>query len=220
MRFEFRARRTGRPQHALHAQSGRKHIAENSRARSVGGKISEEIRRLPVGDAGQNQLLDVLQHRVKRLALCRAVRRQRGANSPGFTCDSTGNDSIRGLIVGDPVHHGVAVAAEFVGRHVEGFFVGHFSPMITSIVQIDARVVVEGHAPRFCVLIENAPQFAQHRAHARDAPALAHTTKTTSVLPAPRSQIPAAWQTLAPETARDRKTHSPPSVVRSCRTSS
>ena len=33
MRFQFRARRAGRPQHPLHAQSGRKQIAKNGRAR-------------------------------------------------------------------------------------------------------------------------------------------------------------------------------------------
>jgi hypothetical protein len=41
--------------------------------------------------------------------------------------DGKGFDS--GVIVGDPVNHGMAVAAEIVGRHVEGVFFGQsFSP--------------------------------------------------------------------------------------------
>jgi hypothetical protein len=30
-----------------------------------------------------------------------------------------------GVVVGDPIYHGMAVAAELVGRHVKRLFVGH-----------------------------------------------------------------------------------------------
>jgi hypothetical protein len=42
-----------------------------------------------------------------------------GENGEGFDA---------GLVVGDPVDQGVAVAAEFVGSHVEASLVGHGAP--------------------------------------------------------------------------------------------
>ena len=75
MRFQFSAGRAGGPQHSLHAQPGRKQIAENRRARSIRRKVGVEIRRLPVRDAGKNQLFDVRQNGGERLALAPEDRR-------------------------------------------------------------------------------------------------------------------------------------------------
>jgi len=48
-----------------------------------------------VGDAGQNQLLDVAQNRIEGLPWAGALGGSDARIEPGFTCDSTGNDSIR-----------------------------------------------------------------------------------------------------------------------------
>ena len=45
--------------------------------------------------------------------------------SPGCTRERTGKALNAGLVVGDPVDDGVAVAAEFFGRHVERFGFRH-----------------------------------------------------------------------------------------------
>src|SRR5216683_6363228 len=76
MCLKFSARWAGRPEHALHSQAGGKKIAKNPRAGGVARKVSEEVRRLPMGDAGEDQFFDVLQQYVEGLALGRRIRRK------------------------------------------------------------------------------------------------------------------------------------------------
>src|SRR5712692_2269605 len=125
MCLKFSARWAGRPEHALHSQAGGKKIAKNPRAGGVARKVSEEVRRLPMGDAGEDQFFDVLQQYVEGLALGRRIRRKRSANLSWLHLREHRKCFDAGMVVGDPVNYGVTMAAEFLGRHVEGFFVGH-----------------------------------------------------------------------------------------------
>jgi len=125
MRFQFRACRTCRPEHALDAKSGRKKIAKNSRPRSVARKVRKEIRRLPVCDSRQNERRNVFQQSVKWFTVHRRIYRQLCANLTRLRLRKYGERLDARLVVGDPIHHGMAMAAEFVGGHVERFFFRH-----------------------------------------------------------------------------------------------
>jgi hypothetical protein len=46
------------------------------------------------------------------------------------------------VVGGDPVHHGMAVAPEFLGGHVKRFFVRHGS------LRISSKNVLQGCSPR------------------------------------------------------------------------
>src|ERR1041385_4374235 len=61
MRFQFRTRRAGRPQHSLHTQSGRKQVAQNRRSGSIAREVGVEIRRLPVRNSRKNHVIDICQ---------------------------------------------------------------------------------------------------------------------------------------------------------------
>ena len=84
MRFQFGARGTGRPQHTLDTQSGREQIPQDAGPGSIAGKVGEEVGRLPVGHAGQNQPLDIVQKRVEALAVNGRSGRQGGPNLAGL----------------------------------------------------------------------------------------------------------------------------------------
>ncbi len=73
VRFQFGARRTGGPEHALHAESGGKEIAENGRPRGVCRKVGEEVRRLPVGNAGKDDAIEVAENLVEGFAMLAAL---------------------------------------------------------------------------------------------------------------------------------------------------
>ncbi len=119
VRFKFGARRTGRPEHALHAQSGGKQIAENGRPRGVRREVGVEVGRLPVRDARKDDTLDVAENLVEGFALLRRVWWQLRANFSWLHARQHREAFDAGMIVGDPVHDGVALAAELLGRHVE-----------------------------------------------------------------------------------------------------
>ena len=128
MRFQLRAGRTGRPQHALHAQAGRQKIAKDSGTGGVARKVGEEVRRLPVCDSRQDQRLHIFQQRLERFALRWRLSRQRRSNLSRLRLREHRERLDAGVVVGDPIHHGVAVAAELVGRHVERLLVRHCPP--------------------------------------------------------------------------------------------
>ena len=76
-------------------------------------------------NAGQNQFLNILQQRVKRLALRWRICWKRCANLPRLRLREHRKRIDAGLIIRDPVHHGMAMAAKFVGSHVERLFFRH-----------------------------------------------------------------------------------------------
>ncbi len=73
--------------------------------------------------AGQDQPLNVLHHGVKRLAARWRICRKRSADLSRLNLRKHRERFDACLIVGDPVDHGMAMAAEFFGRHVKGFIV-------------------------------------------------------------------------------------------------
>ena len=119
MGFQFGAGGAGGPQHALHAESGGNEIAENRRPGRVRRKIGIEVGRLPVGDAGKDEALDVAENLVERLALLRRMLREPRADLAGLNAREHREAFDAGIVIGNPVHDRVALAAEFVGGHVE-----------------------------------------------------------------------------------------------------
>ena len=114
-------RRAGGPDHPLRADAAGEQVAEDRGRRRVGREVGEEARVLPVRQAGHDDLVEVGEQGVERLARPRApTAGSARRTSPGATCESTGRSSRRGPVVGDPVDGGVALAAELLGRHVAG----------------------------------------------------------------------------------------------------
>ena len=74
MGLELGARGARCPQHALHTEPRGQQVAEDRRARGIRGKVRKEVRRLPVGEAGDDDLVNVAQHVGERLTVlgCRA----------------------------------------------------------------------------------------------------------------------------------------------------
>src|SRR5579864_3434893 len=83
-------------------------------------------------DARQDQLVDIFEKRVEGLAVGWRVHRQRRANLTGLHLRQHRKGFNPRLVVGDPVDHGMAVAAELVGGHVKRFFLGHGEPLGTA----------------------------------------------------------------------------------------
>jgi hypothetical protein len=78
-----------------------------------------------MGNAGQNDALDIGEDPVERFALLRRVLRQLRTNLSRLHARENREAFDPGIVVRDPVHDRVALAAEFVGRHVERLWVGH-----------------------------------------------------------------------------------------------
>src|SRR5579864_9761674 len=136
MGFEFGGGGAGGPEHALDAESRGEQIAEDGRPGGVAREVGEKVGRLPVRDAGEDEVLDVAEDRVEGLALLRPSRRQLGAELAGLRLGEDGEGFDFAVVVGDPVDDGVAVTAELAGGHVEGFFVSHrCGPLLERVVE-------------------------------------------------------------------------------------
>ena len=84
-RLEFGARRRRDPAHALHAEPGGQQFAEDRRERVVRREVGEEVRVLPLGEAGHDDPIEVGHHGGERFGLGRRMLGQRGAHVAG--CD-------------------------------------------------------------------------------------------------------------------------------------
>ena len=132
-RHLFELGRGGRrpPQHRLHVQGGRQELGEHPGGGARDGEVGEEARVVPVGDAGQDDPLEVAEDLVERDAGRGRGRRQRAAHRARRTA---GEDRIALGVVqvaGYPVDEGVAVPAERLGVHVaeaRRFLAGHRVP--------------------------------------------------------------------------------------------
>ena len=80
VRFQLRTRRARRPQHPLDSKPCREKLPEDRRVRGVRREEGVEVGRLPVGDAGEQDLLDISEHRAKGFASERRLGRKLTAN--------------------------------------------------------------------------------------------------------------------------------------------
>ena len=124
VRLQFRASRTGRPQHPLDAHPRRQQVSKDRRSRRIAGKVCVEVRRLPVRDPRQNKLVHVGKDRLESLASCRSRVRQGTPNLSRLRLRQNRKRFDLAVVVGNPVDHGVAMSPKLVRRHVKRFFVG------------------------------------------------------------------------------------------------
>ncbi len=110
--------RAGLPRQAQHAQASAEEVTEDRRQGAVGGEIAVEVRMLPMGQAGHDQLVDIVEDRGERLALAGGLSGQGGLEIAGFDLghDRALTDGL--AVVGDQVDQLVAVLAELFGGHL------------------------------------------------------------------------------------------------------
>ena len=164
MRLKFSACWARRPKHPLHTQSGRQQIAENSRTRGITRKVCKEIGRLPVGHAGQDQSIDISQHRLRIPHLWRAVRvgamlefvPASLAKAPGATRCAIDNPQS------NPPRR--AHADEIPPASYGAIFLQPSHCLDSfQFPKIDSRLVIECHTSILGLLVKDAPQLLQHR---------------------------------------------------------
>jgi hypothetical protein len=105
------------PAHALDAEPGADEIAEHRRQAGVRREVGEEARVVPVGDAGQDDLVEVAEQRGEPVAGLGRRRRQRPPHVPGGERAHHRPRLDPGAVAGDPVDEGVAEPDELVVAH-------------------------------------------------------------------------------------------------------
>ncbi len=117
--LELGRRRRGAPQHPVDVERRRHGLGEDAGPGAGDGEVGVERRVVPVGDARQEDPVEVGQRRVERLAADPvADAGNAAATSPGATSDSTRPVTDTLEVVGDPVDDRVAVSPEAGGVHV------------------------------------------------------------------------------------------------------
>ena len=122
--FELGAGGARRPQHALDPEPGRQKIAEDRGARGVGGEVGVEVGRLPVGEAGNDDLVEVAQHVREGLALLGRGAGQAAADPAGLRLGEHRVALHLLHVAGDALDDRGPASAELVRRHVLGFVHG------------------------------------------------------------------------------------------------
>ncbi len=125
MGLQFSAGWTGSPEHSLDAQRRRKQVAQDGRPGGVSRKEGMELGRLPVGDARQDDAVHIGEKTVKVLALRGRSCRQFQANLAGLRLGQNRQSFDALVIVCNPVHYLLTVAAELSGGHMVLVFVRH-----------------------------------------------------------------------------------------------
>ncbi|MNE62835.1 hypothetical protein D3C80_1581440 [compost metagenome] len=115
--FQFAQRRAGLPRQAEYAKAGAEEIAEHRRQGAVGGEVTEKIRMLPVGQAGHDQLVDVLEDLLERLTLSRRRGWQCRLEVTGLNLGHDRQFADTLAVVGDQVDQLVAMFAKFFRAH-------------------------------------------------------------------------------------------------------
>ena len=143
MRLQLRAGRAGRPEHALHAEAGGEQVAQDPRAGGVGREVGEEVGRLPVRDAGHDDVVDVAQHVCEGLAALGRGVRQAGADRSGGSAreDRIVLDFLH--VAGDALDQLGAAAPELVRRHVSGVFHEGQLPAYAGVTKVSARATTQ-----------------------------------------------------------------------------
>ncbi len=116
------------PRQPQYAKPGTQEVPQHGGQRPVRGKITVEIRVLPMGQARHDQLIHVLDNRVEGLALLRRGRRQGRLQVTGL---DLGHDRtlMHGLaVIGDQVDQLMAILAKLFGGHARAPVVGASPP--------------------------------------------------------------------------------------------
>ena len=80
--LELGRRRRGPPQERDRVERGREQLGQDSRLRRARREVREVARVLPVGDARQQDLVEVAEHRGERLGLFRRACAEGARGSP------------------------------------------------------------------------------------------------------------------------------------------
>ena len=116
--LELGAGRARRPEHALHPEPGREQIAENRGTGGVGREVGVEVRRLPMGNAGEDDLVDVAQQVGEGLAPLGRGARQARTDRSGLGLGEHGILLHLLHVAGDAFDERSSAAAKLVRRHV------------------------------------------------------------------------------------------------------
>jgi hypothetical protein len=81
--------------------------------------MRKEVGRLPVRDAGKDDAIDVGENLRRRPRPAQGSWRQLGADFSRLHARQNGKSFDPGMVIGNPVHNRVALAAELLGRHVK-----------------------------------------------------------------------------------------------------
>ena len=87
-----------------------------------------------MGDPGQDQLIHILEDGLKGFSLEGRPIGQRSADLPRLDLGKDRKRLDALIIIGDPIHNGPAIAAEFLGGHVKALLFGHLSFLSVSSV--------------------------------------------------------------------------------------
>ena len=131
--LELGAGGAGRPQHALDAEAGGEQVAEDRRTGGVGREVGEEVRRLPVRDAGHDDLVHVAQYVREGLAALGGGARQAYADRSGGRAREDGIALDFLHVAGDAFDQLGATAPELVRRHVSGVVHGKLQPLAYAV---------------------------------------------------------------------------------------
>ena len=118
--LQFGDRGAGVPQHALGAEARRHQIGQRGGPAGVGREVGEEARGLPMGNAGQYDLIEIGQHLGKVLAVLRRLDRQHGPDVARLDRGLYRQFPEPRHVVGHPVHCLVAPMPELLRGHVVG----------------------------------------------------------------------------------------------------
>src|ERR1700746_836755 len=87
-----------------------------------------------MSDARQNQLLDILKHCLKRLALGRGLRRQRGANLSRLRLRQHRKRLNPLKVIGKPVHYFMATPPELFWSHMKIVVRWHSTSLLIGLI--------------------------------------------------------------------------------------
>ena len=127
VRFDLRGGGGGGPHHPLGAEPRGRELAENRRGRRLAGEVREPARMLPVGQARDDDVVEITQQIGERLSSRRSMVRE--FRSDAARCDLLDHGTVLEArqVVGDPVDELVAVLPERVEVERIGSFC-HSSP--------------------------------------------------------------------------------------------
>ena len=182
-RLELGAGRRRDPTHALHAEPGGQQLGEDRRERVVRREVGEEVRVLPLREAGHDDSIEVGHHGGERLGFGRRVVGQRGSHVAGRDRRLHRPLVDLGDVVGDPVDQRVAAGAELLGCHGSIVSVCVPSPR--------RRSVARSSSARFL----RTPMMIRQKMNAM--PAITRTKTRFSSAP-PRSSLPQPGLSTSP----------------------